>query len=101
MAKKNYAAPSRILYRYAISATQPDGKPYLFLQEKDSSLLLTTEPDRAKLFESTDEAREFYTNYVLPNVLIGDNPLQILNSISLFDMAVRFGFDFELKKKGE
>jgi hypothetical protein len=100
MAKKNYTPPSKTRYMYAISVTQPDGKPYLFLQEKDSSLLLTTEPVKAKLFDSVDEAREFYTNFVLPNVLIGNNPLQILNSISLFEMSIEFGFDHELKRKG-
>lgn len=98
--RKRYGESRKAVWKYAITKTKANGKPYIYLKELSNTLLLTTDADKALLFDSVKEAQEYYTKYVLPNILMGDSPLHILNSISLFILSIEFGNEYTLDKKG-
>ena len=73
---------------YLISAKAGQGAETvsLYLREIDGSLLLTLNPIEAIAFKTIELAQEYYIKYVLPNILMGSEPLQVLDGIA--EMAV-------------
>ena len=74
-------------------------------QEKDGTTIfldsygvdITPNFEDALQFKYTDEAREFYKNYVQPSILIGNSRLQLLDRVIEFPYRARM-FDMTMLK---